>query len=37
MYFITCFNQIENDFSDDIRTFGFFEDLKTCRKALNEN
>lgn len=37
MYFITCFNQTENDFSDDIKTFGFFKDIKTCRKALNEN
>ena len=37
MYFITCFSNFESEYLDNYRTFGYFGNYATCRKALNEN
>ena len=37
MYFITCFSNYECEYLDNYRTFGYFGNYATCRKALNRN
>ena len=37
MYFITCFSNFESKYLDNYRTFGYFGNYATCRKALNGN
>jgi hypothetical protein len=37
MYFITCFSNFESKYLDNYRTFEYFGNYATCRKALNGN